>query len=71
MSEPTPVHKRRIRYKGKNPRRFEDRYKELNPDKYAAQLEHVTAKGITPAGTHRPICVEEILQLLHPRPGEI
>ena len=71
MSEPTPVHKRRIRYKGKNPRRFEDRYKELNPDKYAAQLEHVTAKGNTPAGTHRPICVEEILQLLNPRPGEI
>jgi 16S rRNA (cytosine1402-N4)-methyltransferase len=70
MSEQPPFHKRRIRYKGKNPRRFEDRYKELNPTKYAAQVEHVIAKGNTPAGTHRPICVQEILEVLDPKPGQ-
>ena len=27
-------HKRRVRYKGKYPRKFEEKYKELNPEKY-------------------------------------
>ena len=26
-------HKRRVRYKGTHPRRFEEKYKELNPEK--------------------------------------
>ena len=29
------------------------------------------ARGQTPAGTHRPICVKEILNLLAPKPGEL
>lgn len=70
MSETTP-HKRRVRYKGKNPRRFEERYKEHDPSKYPEQVRHVIAKGNTPAGSHIPICVEEILQVLSPRPGEV
>ena len=28
-------HKRRVRYKGTHPRKFEEKYKELNPEKYA------------------------------------
>ena len=28
------VHKRRTRYKGKYPRKFEEKYKELQPEKY-------------------------------------
>ena len=28
------VHKRRARYKGKYPRKFEEKYKELQPEKY-------------------------------------
>ena len=28
-----PKRKRRVRYKGKNPRRFDEKYKELNPEK--------------------------------------
>ena len=32
--EQTP-HKRRVRYKGKYPRKFEEKYKELQPEKYA------------------------------------
>jgi 16S rRNA (cytosine1402-N4)-methyltransferase len=70
----TPVpapHKRRPRYSGKNPRRFEDKYKEHNPGRYAETVEKVLASGKTPAGTHRPIMVAEILELLAPRPGEV
>lgn len=63
-------HKRRVRYAGKHPRRFDQKYKELDPAKYADQIEHIIAKGLTPAGTHRPICVDEILAILDPKPGE-
>lgn len=67
--EETP-HRRRPRYAGKNPRRFEEKYKELNPDKYTEEIRKVMERGHTPAGMHRPICVDEILELLAPRPGE-
>jgi 16S rRNA (cytosine1402-N4)-methyltransferase len=71
MTEEAPKpHKRRERYSGKHPRNFSQKYKELDPAKYAEQIEHIIAKGLTPAGTHRPICVEEILKILAPRPGE-
>jgi 16S rRNA (cytosine1402-N4)-methyltransferase len=69
-SAPAP-HKRRPRYSGKNPRRFEDKYKEHNPGRYAETVEKVLASGKTPAGTHRPIMVAEILELLAPKPGEL
>ena len=67
MSEETPHH-RRPRYSGKNPRRFDQKYKELagNPDTVA----RVVASGKTPAGTHVPIMVDEILEVLAPRQGE-
>jgi 16S rRNA (cytosine1402-N4)-methyltransferase len=69
---PSPApHKRRPRYSGKNPRRFEDKYKEQNPERYAETVEKVLASGKTPAGTHRPIMVGEILELLAPKPGEV
>jgi 16S rRNA (cytosine1402-N4)-methyltransferase len=71
MAEEAPQpHKRRVRYSGKHPRSFAQKYKELDPAKYADQIEHIIAKGLTPAGTHRPICVEEILKILAPKPGE-
>ena len=63
-------HKRRVRYSGRNPRRFEDKYKELNPGKYAGDVERIIARGRTPAGTHIPICVKEILEILDPKPGK-
>jgi 16S rRNA (cytosine1402-N4)-methyltransferase len=69
---PVPAtHKRRPRYSGKNPRRFEDKYKEHDPGRYAETVEKVLASGKTPAGTHRPIMVAEILELLAPKPGEV
>jgi len=64
-------HKRRPRYQGTHPRAFNEKYKELNPERYADDIEKVMARGDTPAGSHRPIMVEEILQVLRPQPGEI
>jgi len=66
-----PRPKRRPRYAGKNPRRFEDRYKELAPDRYADDIAKILASGKTPVGTHRPILVAEILEVLAPKPGEV
>ena len=62
-------HKRRKRYSGRNPRRFEDKYKEHGQD--AATIAKVIESGKTPAGTHRPIMVAEILQVLAPKPGNL
>jgi len=70
--QPTaPVHHRRPRYSGKYPRRFEDKYKEHNPERYAQTVAKVIASGKTPAGTHRPIMVTEILEILAPKPGMV
>jgi 16S rRNA (cytosine1402-N4)-methyltransferase len=71
--EPVPAspHRRRPRYSGKNPRRFEEKYKEHNPQRYGDTVAKVLASGKTPAGTHRPIMVAEILEVLKPQPGEI
>ena len=60
------THKRRPRYPGKNPRRFDLKYKELNPERYAADVEKILASGKTPAGSHRPIMVDEVLDCLQP-----
>ena len=57
-----------MRYAGKNPRRFEEKYKELG--RCDETLAKVIAAGKTPAGTHRPVMVAEILEALAPRPGE-
>ena len=63
--------KRRLRYSGRNPRRFSEKYKEHAPERYADDVARVLARGQTPAGTHRPVMVREILEVLAPRPGEL
>jgi 16S rRNA (cytosine1402-N4)-methyltransferase len=65
------VHTRRPRYAGTHPRRFHEKYKELDPERYAADVEKVRASGKTPAGMHLPIMVAEVLDCLHPLPGEV
>ncbi len=65
------AHKRRVRYKGTHPHTFTEKYKELNPDAYREDVEKVIARGDTPAGSHRSICVDEIMEVLSPKPGEI
>jgi 16S rRNA (cytosine1402-N4)-methyltransferase len=77
MDEPRPIpnpeaplpHHRRPRYSGKHPRRFAEKYKEHGGD--AETVAKVLASGKTPAGTHRPIMVKEVLAALSPAPGEI
>ena len=69
-STPAP-HKRRPRYSGKHPRRFDEKYKEHAPQRYEETVAKVVASGKTPAGTHRPIMVSEILGILSPKPGEV
>lgn len=64
-------HKRRIRYKGTHPRNYKEKYKELQPEKYAEIIEKVKSKGSTPAGMHISIMVKEILDFLMIRPGQI
>ena len=71
MEQETTIHKRRPRYKGKYPKRFEEKYKELQPEKYQDTIEHVISKGNTPAGMHISIMVNEILDFLKIQPGEI
>jgi len=61
---------RRPRYRGTHPRRFHEKYKELSAEQYPDDVEKVLAGGRTPAGSHRPIMVREILEGLAPQPGE-
>ncbi len=68
-ASPVP-HTRRVRYQGTHPKQFGEKYKELDPALHAAELQKVMARGQTPAGMHRPICVREILDILNPQPGE-
>ncbi len=63
-------HKRRPHYSGKYPKKFNEKYKEHDPEKYADTIEKVISKGSTPAGMHIPIMVDEILDVLKIQPGE-
>ena len=53
---------RRVRYSGSYPKAFKDKYKEIRGD--AETVSKVLAKGSTPAGTHVPIMLEEVLEHL-------
>ena len=64
-------HKRRVRYKGTHPRHFSEKYKELNPEKYQEDVEKIIRQGKTPAGMHRSIMVQEILDFLQIQPGQV
>lgn len=62
-------HRRRPRYSGRNPRRFDEKYKELDPGRFPETVAKVVSSGKTPAGSHRPVLVEEVLEALRPEPG--
>lgn len=70
MENQEQQHKRRVRYKGTHPRSYKEKYKELQPEKYADTIEKVIQKGGTPAGMHISICVQEILDFLQIQPGQ-
>lgn len=71
MDNQEQKHQRRPRYSGTHPKAFNEKYKELQPDKYADTVARVIQKGSTPAGMHRSICVNEILDFLQIAPGQI
>jgi 16S rRNA (cytosine1402-N4)-methyltransferase len=63
--------RRRPRYSGTHPRRFEERYKELDPERHAGHTAHLRDKGRAPVGTHVPVLLDAVLELLDPKPGEV
>jgi len=69
--QPSPEHRRRTRYSGTHPKSYREKYKEHDIEAHPELLEHLRAKGITPAGTHVPVLVEEVLACLKPAPSEI
>ena len=70
--EQQPIkHQRRRRYSGTHPKHFSEKYKEHNLAAHPEIKEHLRAKGKTPAGTHVPVLVEEVMACLSPKPGEI
>ena len=71
MTDPAEKPQRRKRYRGSHPRQFGEKYKEHDPTRFADDVAKVLASGKTPAGTHRPIMVREIMQVLAPQPGDI
>ncbi|MDZ4851871.1 MAG: 16S rRNA (cytosine(1402)-N(4))-methyltransferase RsmH [Pirellulaceae bacterium] len=62
---------RRRRYSGRNPRNFEDKYKEHQSERYPEDVAKIVESGKTPAGMHRPIMVSEILNALALAPGNV
>lgn len=70
MEEKKEQHKRRVRYKGTHPRNYQEKYKELQPEKYGDTVQKVIRKGSTPAGMHISIMVKEILDFLQIKPGQ-
>lgn len=71
MDHQEPKPPRRKRYKGTHPKSFKEKYKEHQPELYAQDIEKVIQKGRTPAGMHRSICVNEIMEFLKIIPGQI
>ncbi len=69
--DPSSPCTRRVRYAGKNPRAFYEKYKELNPERFPADVEKIVASGKTPAGMHLPIMVAEVLDCLRPEAGDV
>ena len=69
--EQEQVHQRRKRYSGTHPKNYKEKYKEHQPEKYEGTIQKVISKGMTPAGMHISICVEEILAFLQIQPGQI
>lgn len=68
---PSPPHRRRPRYAGRHPRCFDEKYKEHAPEQFPETVAKVLASGKTPAGTHVPVLVTEVLEALAPQAGDL
>jgi 16S rRNA (cytosine1402-N4)-methyltransferase len=63
--------RRRPRYRGTHPRAFSEKYKEHDPTRFPGERAKVLASGKTPAGSHVPVLVAEVLEALTPAPGDV
>ena len=63
--------RRRPRYRGTHPRTYDEKYKEHDIAAHPDLEVRLQAKGQTPASTHIPVLVEEVMQALSPCPGEV
>jgi len=63
--------RRRPRYRGTHPRAFPEKYKEHDPTRFPGERAKVLASGKTPAGSHVPVLVAEVLEALAPAPGDV
>ena len=65
-TEPAPTatepKRRRVRYAGKYPKQYVEKYKELSGD--ITTIQKVLQKGMTPAGQHIPIMINECMEYL-------
>jgi 16S rRNA (cytosine1402-N4)-methyltransferase len=64
VAEKVAAHRRRDRYTGTHPKSFTEKYKELAADPDA--VAKAKARGSTPAGTHLPVMLAEVLEALAP-----
>ena len=69
-TQPPLKRPRRRRYSGTHPKRYQQKYKELNIAAYPEIKAHLRAKGKTPAGSHIPVLTEEVIARLRPENGE-
>ncbi len=69
--DPPPEHKRRPRYAGTHPKKFEEKYKEHDAARYPDARAKLIASGRTPAGSHVPVLLTEVLEALAPAPGDV
>lgn len=67
VAEAVASHRRRDRYGGTHPKEFALKYKELAADPDA--VAKAKARGSTPAGTHIPVMLAEVLEALAPLEG--
>jgi 16S rRNA (cytosine1402-N4)-methyltransferase len=71
MEDQNPQHQRRIRYNGTHPKSFKEKHKELKPNVYAKDVAKIMEQGKTPAGMHRSICMNEIMDFLNIQSGQV
>lgn len=69
--DPAARRARRPRYRGTHPRGFGEKYKEHDPARYPEEAAHVRGRGRTPAGTHVPVLVAEVLEVLAPSRDDV
>jgi 16S rRNA (cytosine1402-N4)-methyltransferase len=70
-NEKQPEHHRRQRYSGTHPKTYQQKYKEHNLAAHPELRDKLRAKGKTPAGSHIPVLLYDVMDFLKPAQGQI